>query len=403
MRDEDRQFCPKVSRRQFSKILLATAAASALPVGKGRAAEAVASSPEAKVFLQGLAKDAPDSAIISAVKEAALAATDFSWLKKGDRVLIKPVCNSPNKYPATTNPAGLKAMAMLLKERGAGRVIVSDMSGVQYVNLKPDGLRGSTRKLMQDNGLFQAAQAGGADLFFPEEQGWSAFFEDGPVSGSHWKAGIMIPKILKEVDHIVLMPRTARHMVVGTTLGMKAVVGYMRHDSRLEYHRDAATLYEKTAEANTVPCLKNKLRLVLTTATKTLTTMGPDNGYINTPETGLIIASDSLVAHDMASLAWLIVNREQTPEPEKKGMKDPFPERNSLLNSGVVLILGGVGEVARTEKMPSFILNSIWDEPVLKHYFKISGQVPMVKMVDTANTVPVKLMNKLSKMVVKQA
>jgi len=97
------------------------------------------------------------------------------------------------------------------------------------------------------------------------------------------------------------------------------------------------------------------------------------------------------------------MNREQTPEPEKKGMKDPFPERNSLLNSGVVLILGGVGQVAKTEKMPSFELNSIWDEPVLKHYFKISGQVPMVKLVDAASTVPIKLINKLSKMVVKPA
>ena len=403
MRDKDRSFCPKVSRRQFSKTMLAVAAASALPIAKGRAGEAIASGPEAKVFLQGLVKDAPDSAIAFAVKEAALAATDFSWLKRGDRVLIKPVCNSPNKYPATTNPAGLKAMAMLLKEKGAGKVIVSDMSGVQYVKLEPDKLRGSSRKLMQDNGLFQAAEAGGAELFFPEEKGWGAFFEDAPVSGSHWNAGIMMPKILKEVDHIVLMPRTARHMVVGTTLGMKAVVGYMRHDSRLEYHRDAATLYEKTAEANTVASLKNKLRLVLTAATKTLTTMGPDSGYINTPETGLIMASDSLAAHDMASLAWLIMNREQTPEPEKKGMKDPFPERNSLLNSGVVLILGGVGQVAKTEKMPSFELNSIWDEPVLKHYFKISGQVPMVKLVDAASTVPIKLINKLSKMVVKPA
>jgi uncharacterized protein (DUF362 family) len=294
-------------------------------------------------------------------------------------------------------------MAVLLREKGAGRVIVSDMSGVQYVNLQPDKLRGSTRELMQKNGLFQAAQAGGAELFFPEEHGWSAFFEDGPATGSHWKAGIMMPKILNEVDHIVLMPRTARHMVVGTTLGMKAVVGYMRHDSRLEYHRDAATLYEKTAEANTVPCLKNKLRLVLTTATKTLTTFGPDNGFVYTPETGLIIASNSLASHDMVSLAWLIFNREQTPEPEKKGMKDPFPQRNSLFNHGVVLLLGGVGQAARTETMTSFQLNSIWDEPVLKQAFKISGQVPKINLMNVSDSVPKKLENKLAKMVIRQA
>jgi hypothetical protein len=49
---------------------------------------------------------------------------------------------------------------------------------------------------------------------------------------------------------------------------MKAAVGYWRTDSRLEYHQDAATFQEKTAEANTVPSLRNKLRLSLTVADK---------------------------------------------------------------------------------------------------------------------------------------
>jgi len=30
--------------------------------------------------------------------------TDFSWLKKGDRVLIKLALNSGNPYPATSDP-----------------------------------------------------------------------------------------------------------------------------------------------------------------------------------------------------------------------------------------------------------------------------------------------------------
>ena len=71
----------------------------------------------------------------------------------------------------------------------------------------------------------------------------------------------MMPNILKEVQHIVLMPRCSRHILTGSTLGMKAAVGYWRHDTRLEYHRDAATLPEKTAEANTVSTLITKQRL----------------------------------------------------------------------------------------------------------------------------------------------
>ncbi len=77
-----------------------------------------------------------------------------------------------------------------------------------------------------------------------------------------------MPKIIREVDHVVLLPRCSRHALAGATLGMKAAVGYWRTDSRLEYHHDAATFHEKTAEANTVTSLKEKQRLTLTVANK---------------------------------------------------------------------------------------------------------------------------------------
>jgi hypothetical protein len=37
-------------------------------------------------------------------KNTVEAATDFSWLSKGDRVLIKVALNSGSPYPATTDP-----------------------------------------------------------------------------------------------------------------------------------------------------------------------------------------------------------------------------------------------------------------------------------------------------------
>ena len=48
---------------------------------------------------------------------------------------------------------------------------------------------------------------------------------------------------------------------------------------------------------------------MLTSATKLLTTFGPDDGHVSEPETGLVLASTDVVAHDMVSLAWLIENR----------------------------------------------------------------------------------------------
>ena len=45
-------------------------------------------------------------------------------------------------------------MVGLLREKGAGRVIVADMSGVQFVRFSKDRLDGSTRALMQRNARY---------------------------------------------------------------------------------------------------------------------------------------------------------------------------------------------------------------------------------------------------------
>ena len=237
----------------------------------------------------------------------------------------------------------------------------------------------------------------------PEESGWDAFFEDGPVSGSHWKNGIFVPKILKEVDHIVLMPRVSRHPLAGVTLGLKCAVGYIRFDSRLEYHRDAKTYYEKHTEINSVPSLQNKLRLSLSVATKVQTTFGPDEGYAAEPETGLVFASDSIVAHDMVSLAWLNENREATPELEKRGFRDPYATNSrvvSTLNGGVVFLLGGIEQALQTEKLQKYDLDSIWYDPTLHRAFEIWGGAPKIQLEDAYGSVPEQLKNNLTKRIV---
>jgi uncharacterized protein (DUF362 family) len=381
-----------MNRREFGKIAAAAAPAMARALQPG---------PDANVTLAGLNKGASDTQIENAVMRAVEAATDMSWLSKGDTVFIKPVLNSGNPYPATTHPASLKTMVRILKEKGAKRVIVSDMSGIEHVKLEKDAMHGSSRELMRSAGLFQAAEAAGAEVYFPEEDGWDAFYEEGPTKGSSWKAGLMMPKILKQADHIVLMPRCSRHVLAGSTLGLKAAVGYWRTDTRLEYHRDAATLQEKTAEANTVPVLLEKQRLVISTATKVLTTFGPDMGYVHEPETGLIIASDSVVAHDMVSLAWLIENRKAIPQSEIGIVSDPYTSQFAVHNGNrlVVYWLGGVGEAAKAQTLKRFDLNEVWDDRVLNQAYRTMGGTPRVNLVGADENVPSKLRKKIKDLV----
>ncbi len=353
---------------------------------------------ETGVFLAGLPRGAPEETLKSAVREAALAASDFSWLSRGDTVFIKPALNSGKPYPSTTSPQALAAVIGLLKEKGARRVIVGDMSGIEFVKISPEGLSGSTRKLMETSGMTAAVQAAGGETHFFEEGGWKAFYEDPMAMGTHWKRGLMMPNILKEVDHIILMPRCSRHVLAGATLGLKAAVGYWRTDTRLEYHRDAATLQEKTAEANTSKTLLNKQRLVISAADKILTTFGPNDGYVHQPEIGLIIASKSVVAHDMVSLAWLLENRQYIPSDQKGRFVDNSPLVAWLANYWVVYKLGGLKPIFVTDKLTKNGLKTIWDDRVLNRAYQVFNSVPKVILHGANQALPEDLKKRLSEM-----
>ena len=341
-------------------------------------------------------KDAPETEIKRAVRSSAEAATDFSWLSKGDAVFIKIAMNSGNPYPATTSPVAVAAMVELLREKGAGRVIVGDMSGVEHMRFSSRGLTGSSRKLMEASGMARVVHATGAEIRFFEEAGWNSFYEDTPRDGSLWKHPLMMPAILKEVNHIVLMPRCGRHMLAGSTLGLKAAVGYWRHDTRLEYHHDASTFHEKTAEANTVETLLTKQRLVVTAADRILATVGPDKGYVVRPDKGLVIASESVVAHDMVSLAWLLENRRAIPDAEKNGFMDTSKVVPGLANHIVVGWLGGWAHALTAETFHKNTLGTIWDDRVLNHAYEVFGGVPGIILESSNDIVPADIKERLS-------
>jgi len=389
-----------LTRRQFTTL----AAATAVSLAAARRSVAASSTKRfdvplryaadgsaATVTLVGVPRGSDDATVEVAVQQAARAATDFSWLSRGDSVLIKPVCNSGNHYPATTDPAALRAMIRLLKEQGAGRVVVGDMSGVEFLRFSKDRRTGSTRELMGRNGMLRSIEAAGGEVAAFEEAGWDGFYDERPRASASWREPILLPNILREVDHVVLMPRCSRHLLAGSTLGLKAAVGWWRHDSRLEYHHDAATFSQKTAESNTVPSLLEKQRLVLTSATKVLTTFGPDNGHVVAPPTGLIAASTSVLAHDMVSLAWLLQTRATVPADLKDGvMEDPNQSRAfvNVANRVVTYWLGGLGSALTTQMLARYDLDRVWDDRVLRHAAVAFGGVPRVELVDAERSIP---------------
>ncbi len=319
--------------------------------------------------------------VIQATRAAAEAATDFSWLSSGDSVLLKVACNSGNSYPATTDPNSVRGIVALLKERGAGQVVVADMSGVEHLRFGRDATTGSTEMLMRKNGLYTAAIESGAEIHAFEEAGWDGFYEEQPLSGQNWPSSLLMPNILKSIDHIVLMPRCSRHALLGSTLGLKSAVGWWRFDSRLDYHQGAASLFEKTAEGNTVPSLLNKQRLVISSATKVQVTYGPDVGYVTHPDTGLVIASESVLAHDMVSLSWLFENRSLLPAGKLASLSDPYQSQLSadLGNRVLCKWLGG-GTGLGAEQLVRHDFHNVRQDRVLYRAMQIEGGVPRIDL-----------------------
>jgi len=248
--------------------------------------------------------------------------------------------------------------------------------------------------------MAKTALEAGAELHFFEEAGWDAFYEDLPSSGSHWKKGLMLPKILQSMYHIVLMPRCGRHTLAGSSLGLKAAVGYWRTDTRLEYHKDATSFYEKAAEGNTVSTLLNKQRMVVSVADKILTTFGPDKGYVVEPATGLVISSQSIVAHDMVSLSWLLLNRLEAPSSELTWFKDPNMSQFvvDMANRWIVSMLGNVIHASQAETLERNGVKSIWDDRTLNRSYQVLGGRPTVELQDANDLFPSHLKRRLIEM-----
>src|SRR5438034_630179 len=176
---------PSLSRRAVVRGLGASAASLVFPL---RAWAVAASDPPAVCagyrprVAAGWVPAGEPGAFERALRSVVDASTDFAWLAPGDRVLVKVASNSGSRFPATSSPAALFALARLLYTRGAGRVWVGDQAGVHLVHHTRHQRKGSTRALMQQNGLWQAATAAGAVPLAFEEAGYDAYLAD-PVPG----------------------------------------------------------------------------------------------------------------------------------------------------------------------------------------------------------------------------
>ena len=235
---------------------------------------------------------------------------DWSWLKRGDTVLLKLSCNSHRAHPAVTSPNAVRAVIRELLERGAGRVLAGDQGGVVHVRLAEGDRRyRSTRELAGLNGLHDAiVEAGGIPYYFDESGYEGGYFPAACGSRSHWNEPLFLTTAVRQADHIVYLPRLGTHVLAGCTHGHKLAVGWLRDDSRFALHYGADTFHEKYTEISYLPEIRDRLRLVLSLSESAFTCVGPHTGTVGRPDGWLVVASRQLAAHDAvaaAALTWL--------------------------------------------------------------------------------------------------
>lgn len=321
-------------------------------------------------------KDETDQAAYPLFKKAIEASTDFSWLSRGDSVLIKLALNSAHPFPATTDPWALNAMITLLREKGAGRILVGDSSGVESVHWTKDKKRGSTRENCKKAGLLKVIEETKAEGVFFEEQGYDSFLPMEPKAPHHWKEPIFITKTVNEVDHIVYLCRVSAHVMGDITSSMKVGVGFLREDSRKIFHCGGEAFYSMYEEINAVPEIESRLRLIVSSGRKVLATFGPDNGHVAVPDTGLVISSSDIFAHELISYAWLLYNREFETNFWDVGITGRFTKIRSLINKGFVSYIWKEGSFIGTPSIPLFIPGNIYAHPAMMNFMKRKGGLP---------------------------
>jgi hypothetical protein len=249
---------------------------------------------------------------------------------------------------------------------------------------------------MRSAGLERAAVAGNATIVCFEEGGYDAYFSAEPPAGTHFKHDIFLPTRVREVDHIIYLPRVSKHVIAGSTLGLKAAVGWLRDDSRFELHRDAASFLEKCADINGCREIRERLRLVLSVGTQVQTTLGPDSGNVATPDVGLVIASENLIDHDLAACAYLLEVGERST-PWQARLLDPYPLLSSFINRIAVSYTWGVANFVEVQSYDPPRLQSPWSCRVLRRGCEIFGRPEHLAAENVNGSVPQPLLDAIMK------
>ena len=180
------------------------------------------------------------------------------FVQPNERVLIKPSCNSPDGFPATTDLQVISTMVELVRTR-TRHVTVGDSSG--FIN-KP------TNIAFEGMGLTLLAK----EMHFPlvnfDDYEWVARQD---ARAAHLKE-VHVTSLLDRFDRLIFLPTMRTHAWARITMSLKIGMGLIPVTDRKHMHRTA--LEEMIGELN----LYFQPDLIVLDGRRCFITGGPDSG-----------------------------------------------------------------------------------------------------------------------------
>jgi len=202
-----------------------------------------------------------------------------SYIKPGDKVLLKPNFNTADPYPASSALDFLEAVIELVKTAQPGKVILGDSCTISQ----------KTETVMKELGIFDLGKRTSTEIAnFDKEK-----FIKKKISGRYLKS-LKIPKVIEEADKLILLPCLKTHRYARFTMSIKTGVGIMKKIERTRLH--LGHLEEKIAEIN----LAYKPDLIILDGRKAFVTYGPEKGKLVEPN--ILMASTDRIAIDVEAL-----------------------------------------------------------------------------------------------------
>lgn len=205
-----------------------------------------------------------------------------TFINPGEAVLLKPNFNTADTYPASSSLDFLEAVVEIVKTTNPSRILLGDSCTISQ----------KTSSVMEKLGIFELGKRLGIEIVnFDKEK-----FVTKKIPGTYLKS-VCFPKILFEVDKIILLPCIKTHRYARFTVSLKLAVGLLKKLDRLRMH--ASHLEEKIAELN----LAYQPDLIIADGRKSFVTNGPESGDMVEPNT--LLAGTDRVALDIEAVRLL--------------------------------------------------------------------------------------------------